>query len=165
MKLEQLMSIDLRTCSPSDTLDCAARIMWERDCGFVPIVASDRAVGVITDRDICIAAYTQGKLLTEITISNIAMKPVVSVRREDSLQMAEDLMRRHQLRRLLVTDEGGRLVGVLSLNDLARATSRHPGDPSDSEISKTLSAISQPRQSSASATYEAASLGLESSAP
>ena len=164
MKLEQLMSIDLRTCSPSDTLDCAARIMWERDCGFVPIVASDRAVGVITDRDICIAAYTQGKLLTEISISNIAMKPVVSVRRDDSLQMAEDLMRRHQVRRLLVADEGGRLVGVLSLNDLARATGRHPSVPSESEISKTLSAISQPRQTSASATYEA-SLDLESSAP
>ena len=74
-------------------------------------------------------------------------------------------MRRHQLRRLLVTDEGGRLVGVLSLNDLARATSRHPGDSSESEISKTLSAISQPRQTSAAATYDAVSLGLESSAP
>lgn len=164
MKLEQLMSNDLRTCSPSDTLDCAARIMWERDCGFVPIVASDRAVGVITDRDICIAAYTQGKLLTEISISNIAMKPVVSVRRDDSLQMAEDLMRRHQVRRLLVADEGGRLVGVLSLNDLARASGRHPSNASESEISKTLSAISQPRQTSASAAYEV-SLDLENSAP
>ncbi len=164
MKVEQLMSLDLKTCSPSDTLDCAARIMWERDCGFVPIVATDRAVGVITDRDICIAAYTQGKLLTEISIANIAMKRVVSVRRDDSLQTAEDLMRTHQVRRLLVTDEGGRLVGVLSLNDLARATTRSTSDRFESELSRTLSAISQPRQASPSAMYET-SLDLESSAP
>ena len=60
MNVEQLMTTDLRTCSPEDTLDCAARIMWEKDCGVVPIVdGADRVVGMITDRDICIASYTQ----------------------------------------------------------------------------------------------------------
>jgi CBS domain-containing protein len=151
MTLEQLMTRDLSACSPNDTLDCAARIMWERDCGVVPIVVSGRAVGVITDRDICMAAYTQGKRLSDIPVSTVAMKSVVSARRQDSPETAEQLMRKYQVRRLLVTDEDGRLLGLVSLGDLARVSSRRPGDPAGKDIGKTLGAISEPRQASASA--------------
>jgi CBS domain-containing protein len=151
MKIEQLMSRDLRTCSPNDTLDCAARMMWEKDCGVVPIVDSaERVVGVITDRDICMAAYTQGRLLTEILVSSIAMKPVVAVRPQDSAKTAEDLMRKHQVRRVLVTEDSGHLVGVLSINDLVRGAGRHPRDLSSDDIAKTLAAISQPHRTAES---------------
>jgi CBS domain-containing protein len=151
MNVEQLMSHTVTTCSSSDTLDCAARIMWERDCGIVPIVDAEKVVGVITDRDICIAAYTQGKLLEHISISDIASKPVVSVRPQDSADEAEGLMRKHQIRRVVVTDEGGGLVGLLSLNDIARRAERKPSDLSSDDVAKTLAAISQPRTAAATA--------------
>jgi CBS domain-containing protein len=146
MNVEQLMTGDTRSCTPDHTLDCAARKMWERDCGVVPIVdASGRVVGMITDRDICMAAYTQNKLLSQIQVKSIAMKPVVTVSPHDSAQSAETLMQRHQVRRLAVVDERGRLVGVVSLNDLARGASRQPGEIPSNEIVRTLAAIGQPR--------------------
>lgn len=146
MNVEQLMSRDLKTCSKNETLDCAARIMWESDCGVVPIVdAENFAVGMVTDRDICIAVYTQNKLLNQIPIAAIGMKPVVTVRAQDPAQTAESLMQEHQVRRLAVVDEGGRLVGLLSLNDLARGVRRHPRDLPTDDIAQTLAAISQPR--------------------
>jgi CBS domain-containing protein len=132
-------------------LDCAARIMWEKDCGVVPIVdAGAQAVGMITDRDICIAAYTQNTLLGQIPISSIGLKPVVAVRPHDSAQSAESLMQKHQVRRLAVVDDAGRLVGMLSLNDLARGSGHHPRDLPSDEIARTLAAISQPRAAAAS---------------
>lgn len=101
---------------------------------------------MITDRDICIAAYTQNQLLHQIPVSTIAMKPVVSVRMDDPAQVAERLMEEHQVRRVAVVDGEGRLVGVLSLNDLARAAGRYPRDLSNDEIVKTLMAISTPQK-------------------
>ena len=146
MNVNQLMTTNLRTCSPQDTLDCAARIMWENDCGVVPIVESgDRVVGMITDRDICIAAYTQNRLLNQIPVSSIAMKPVVTVRPEDTAQTAESSMQRHLIRRLAVVDGNGRLVGMLSLNDLVRNSGRSNRDLPPDEVVRTLAAICQPR--------------------
>jgi CBS domain-containing protein len=150
MNVEQLMTKDLSMCSPNDALDCAARVMWEKDCGVVPIVDGERIVGMITDRDICIAAYTQNRLLGQILISSVAMKPVVSVRPEDSIQQAEDEMQRHQVRRVAVVDNRGRLVGMLSLNDLARSATKNPRDVPTDEIARTLAAICQPRAQKAS---------------
>jgi CBS domain-containing protein len=144
MNVDQIMAKDLRTCSPDDMLDCAARIMWEKDCGVVPIVDGDRVVGMITDRDICMATYTQNRVLGEIPISSVAMKPVVTVRPEDSTRTAETLMQRHQIRRLAVIDGRGRLVGMLSLNDLARGAGRYPHEVPMDEVARTLTAISQP---------------------
>lgn len=152
MNVEQLMSKDLRTCSQNETLDCAARVMWERDCGVVPIVDSAKhVVGMITDRDICIAVYTQNKLLAQIPISTIGMKPVVCVHPQDSAQTAEALMQEHQIRRLAVTDNKGRIVGMLSINDLARGAARHPRDLPTEEITMTLAAIGRPRPVQATA--------------
>ena len=66
MKVEQLMTKSVATCGPDKSADDAARIMWERDCGFVPITESTsnpRVIGVVTDRDLCMAAYTRGRPL------------------------------------------------------------------------------------------------------
>ena len=147
MKLEQLMSLDLRTCSPSDTLDCAARIMWERDCGFVPIVASDRAVGVITDRDICMAAYTQGQPLGSMLVSSASSHGIMTARESDSIDAAEAMMQKHQLRRIPVVDANGKPIGIVSMNDLARHAQRggrRPDGLSAESIVRTLAAVCQP---------------------
>ena len=143
MNVEQLMSRNVKTCTPNDTLELAARIMWENDCGIVPVVdEAGRVVAMLTDRDVCMAGYTQGLQYWQIPVAVAASKLVFSVRPTDSLQQAEELMRTQQVRSLAVTNERGQLVGVLSLGDLAR---RHPDDVSSDELARTLRGVSLTR--------------------
>jgi CBS domain-containing protein len=133
MNVEELMTRDVRTCAASDSLNDAARIMWEADCGCVPVVDADgTVVAMITDRDICMAAYTQGRRLMYMTVDSAASKNVVTIGKDESLRRAEELMRTAQVRRLPVIDSEGRIVGLLSLADLARrlpALSDHAQGP------------------------------------
>lgn len=147
MRIERVMNQPAVTCSTSDSLNTAAQLMWEHDCGMLPVVdASMRVAGVITDRDICMAAYTQGKALHEIPVSEAMAKQVFSCRPEDSVDAAEDLMGQKQIRRVPVVDGDGRPVGVLSLNDLARDVSRaREKDGVGRKLVQTLAAICQPR--------------------
>jgi len=143
MNVEQLMSKNVKTCTPNDTLELAARLMWENDCGIVPVVDdAGRVVAMLTDRDVCMAGYTQGLQYWQIPVAVAASKLVFSVRPTDSLQQAEELMRTQQVRRLAVTNERGMLVGVLSLGDLAR---RHPDDVTSEELARTLRGVSLSR--------------------
>ncbi len=101
----------------------AAQIMWENDCGVVPVVDGDgRVAAMITDRDICMAAYMQGKPLTEMPVTVAASRDVVSVRDRDDLSSAEHLMQQHQIRRVPVVDANGLLCGMLSMADIARSS-------------------------------------------
>lgn len=121
MQVKELMTREVRTCLPTDSINHAAQIMWESDCGCVPVVEGDgRVVGIITDRDICMAAYTQGRPLAQMTVSSAATRNVVTAREDDSLHRAEKLMHDAQVRRLPVLDSEDRLVGVLSVTDFAR---------------------------------------------
>lgn len=144
MEIAEIMNVNVETCSPEDTLNCAARIMWERDCGVVPIVDQNmRVVGVVTDRDACMAAYTKGARLEEISIYSVMSIEVVTASPMDSVAHAESLMRRHQIRRLPITEDG-QLVGMLSLGDIARHT-RHSSasdELSTDRVAQTLCEIS-----------------------
>lgn len=146
MEVAELMNVNVQACGPDDKLNHATRIMWEGDCGAVPIVDANMAVvGIITDRDALMAAYTKGQRLDEIPIHNAMTLEVVTVSPRDALSHAEGLMQRHQIRRLPVTTDG-QLVGMLSLGDIARYT-RHSG-PSDElsteRVAQTLAEISAP---------------------
>jgi len=148
MKIESVMSKSLGTCSPAQSLNDAAQIMWERDCGIVPIVGGNgdrRLMGVITDRDIAIAAYTKGRRLSEMGISDVMSKDVVSCRSSDSVDDAERAMRQAQVHRLPVVDESGAVVGVLSLADIACATHRGSEKVSPRDLGETVAAIRRPR--------------------
>lgn len=143
-----VMTRDVATCAPDATLADAARIMWDHDCGFVPVVElpSRTVRGVVTDRDACMASLTQAKALCDLPV-RVAMRPrVVTVAEGASLDEAHALMREHQIRRLPVVDAKGGLVGVLSLNDVA--THLHdatPGfDPVD--VATTLSELCRHRE-------------------
>lgn len=141
MKVEQMMSTNVKTCSPNDTLEIAAGIMWDHDCGIVPVVDPEgKAIGVVTDRDICMAGYTQGMQYWQIPVSIAASKKIFTIKPSDSLHKAEAVMRLHQVRRLIVVDDVGKVAGVLSINDLARKA-KHAADLSD--VAQTLSAICQ----------------------
>jgi len=142
--VRQLMTGSPRTCGPADTLHDAARIMWDSDCGCVPVVDADgRVVAMITDRDICMAAYTQGKPLGEIPVSSAASRSLVAAREGDTLQTALDAMRHARVRRLPVIDAGGRPVGVLSWSDLVRHVHLGPrGSGGEAErLTSTFAAI------------------------
>ena len=147
MKVQEMMSTRVETCRAGDTLERAARLMWETDCGVIPVVDDEsRVVGMVTDRDVCMAAYTQGKPLWQIPVSTACSSKVYACKLNDSLQTAENLMRVAQVRRLPVVDEDGQLWGLVSLGDLAQHVHRGGGNPdglSYASIALTLAAISQ----------------------
>jgi CBS domain-containing protein len=153
MRVEQLMTREVFTCGPDEGLDRAARIMWEHDCGFVPVVedaTSRRVVGVVTDRDVCLASFSRGQLLAEIRLGDVMTTWVRSCRPTDDLAVAEQTMREAQVHRLPVVDAHERLLGVISLGDIAREVAREVGsrqhDVSSSEVGETLSRIAQARE-------------------
>jgi CBS domain-containing protein len=127
--------------------------MWERDCGFVPVVESAenrRVIGVVTDRDACMAAYTRGKPLPEIRVRDVMSTRIRACRASDELSVAEETMREAQVHRLPVVDDGDQLLGVISLTDIAREAARQTRSKrrelSPAEIGKTLAGIRQPRE-------------------
>jgi CBS domain-containing protein len=143
MNVEQVMTRGVRACGPGDPLSHAAQIMWEADCGCVPIVDADgRPVAMLTDRDICMAAYTRGLSLGDMSASSAASHRLISVRADAALATAEQLMREYRIRRLPVVDADGKLVGILSMNDLARRARRH--EVSAEGVVKTLAAVCEP---------------------
>ncbi len=148
MNVSDLMSTAVKSCGMGDSLERAAQIMWESDCGIVPVVDDDgRVVGMITDRDICMAAYTRGQALWQIPVPDAMARQVHGVSEDDPLEVAEGLMRRVRVRRVPVLDGGGRLKGILSMNDLARQahrSGRKSNGLSGDSIAQTLAAICEP---------------------
>ncbi len=118
-----IMTRDPAWASPDDSLNTAARRMWDLDCGALPVVRGEALVGMLTDRDICMAAYTKGTALDAIRVEEIMAKHVVAGSAEDSLTRAVAIMAEAQVRRLPVVGEGRRLLGIVSLSDIARAAS------------------------------------------
>src|SRR5690606_2993762 len=121
MRIEDLMTQKIATCPTDSPLNEVARQMWDHDCGFVPLTASggQRLRGVVTDRDICMAAYTMNRPLTDIRAESIMRGQPESCRPEDDVSVAHRIMRSSQVRRLPVVDKQGDVVGIVSLNDLA----------------------------------------------
>src|SRR5690606_29437634 len=108
MRVQELMTKEVQTCQPHHTLAEPARLMWECDCGVVPVVDdARRVVGMVTDRDICMATYTQGKPPSAIPVQSVMAKNVVSCRVDEDLASAEQKMQKAQVRRLPVVDQDG----------------------------------------------------------
>ncbi len=125
MKVEQIMNRDVKTCAPHDSLNKAAQIMWDEPCGVVPVVDDQlKPIGFLTDRDISMAAYTQGRPLVEMRAETAMARKLVCCRADDELESAAQLMRQNRSRRLPVVDGGGILVGLLTLDDLACEAAR-----------------------------------------
>ncbi len=145
-----------RACRPTDTLNEPARLMWELDCGAVPVVdEAGHLVGILTDRDICMAAYTRGKPLAALSVESTMSRHVVAVSPRDTLESVAVLMRQNQVRRIPVV-ERGRLVGIVTLADLARYCDRAPEAKHQERdvLVHTLAAISQPEPAARSLAAE-----------
>lgn len=127
MQVKELMTRDVEACRAEETLHRAAQIMWDRDCGIVPVVDGERrVVGVLTDRDICMATYTKDARPSAIRVGDVMSRDVQSCGPDDSLADAEAAMKLRHVRRVPVIDGQAKLVGLLSLNDLAREAARAP---------------------------------------
>jgi CBS domain-containing protein len=143
MNVEQCMTKSPRVCFEGDSLESAARIMWDNDCGSVPIVdGSSRLVGIITDRDLCMASYTQGAPLHAIRLSSAMAKKVFSCGPKDTVESVARTMSTHRIRRVPVVDAQRRVIGIVSLGDLARGATK---STARSSVGATLASISAPR--------------------
>jgi CBS domain-containing protein len=153
MQVSEIMTRKVVSCSETDTLADAARLMAEVDCGLIPVIAtkSRQPVGVVTDRDICMAAYRIGKPLGEIRVRDAMSAPVRTCSADASPSEAEYVMRDAAVRRLPVVDDRGVLVGIVSLADLALEADheRRLAKPvlHRIEIGETLAAICAPKSS------------------
>jgi CBS domain-containing protein len=149
MKVEQLMSGPVVSCPPDASLADAATLMWNHDIGCVAVVDPEqRPIGMITDRDICMAALHGSRPLNSIRVSAAMSRDIASVRSGDSIQAAQEQMSKRQVRRLPVLDGGNKLVGMISVNDLTRASTgptRAPEGIEPREIAQALAAIGKPR--------------------
>ena len=146
--VHDVMRVRVHTCSIDDTLHRAAQIMWEKDCGCLPVIDASRHVhAVITDRDICMAALTQGVPLAGTRVASAMSRSVTVCSPDDSLGAVEELMRDQQIRRVPVVDAAGMLIGMISLGDIARylrpRSAQAPA--SATQFVETLAAISEPR--------------------
>lgn len=121
MKVEDVMTKEVKTCAPETDLSEAANSMWMRDCGVLPVVdGKGRVVGMITDRDVCIATGCHRRDPATILVRDVTTGNVHSCSPETDLREALRMMQRKQVRRLPVIDSAGKLCGVLSLDDVAR---------------------------------------------
>jgi CBS domain-containing protein len=149
MKVQDVMTRSPTTCFIQDPLHIAAQKLWERDCGCLPVVDPEqRPLAMITDRDICMAAFTTGKPLHELQVGQAMSKDVIACRDGDDLAAAGVRMARHGVRRVPVVDSKGVLCGVLSLNDLAVNAAKDSGRASGlaSEALRVLCAVSAHRE-------------------
>ena len=109
-----------RAVDPKTPLDEVAKVMESDDVGAVPLVEDDRLVGIVTDRDIVVRAIAKGKDPSGMPASEVSSRELITVHPDDSLSDALELMARHQVRRVAVTAEDNRLIGVVSQADVAR---------------------------------------------
>ncbi len=119
MKIQDLMIRDVETCLGTTDLAAVSMTMWRQDCGIVPVIDNTRRVlGVITDRDICMALATQHRRAEEITAQEAMSGRLFSVRPDEDVHVALEAMRTQRVRRLPVVDAEQRLRGLVSLNDV-----------------------------------------------
>ncbi|MFZ5894862.1 MAG: CBS domain-containing protein [Myxococcota bacterium] len=150
MLVRDLMTTNVASLQSNETLSEAARLMWNCDCGAVPVTDSvDRVIGMITDRDICMATWSKDQPPSAIRVRDAMSGELFHCGPSDSVSSAENLMRSQQIRRVPVLDGDQKLVGILSLADIVkesqRPSSRRSSELSSSEIAATLANICQPR--------------------
>jgi CBS domain-containing protein len=148
MRAQDLMTSPAITCHGNNSLMDAAHKMWDRDIGALPVVNDEgKLTAIITDRDICMAAYTQGRALDELLVNSAMAMDVAVASPEASLREIEQLMARRQVRRIPIVDAAGKPLGIVSLNDIALACAQ-PGTAMKDEasmVSQTLGAICRHR--------------------
>jgi CBS domain-containing protein len=134
-QIRELMTVKPRTVKAGDSVVEAAKLMKGEDAGVAPIVDGDRLVGIVTDRDIAIRVVAEGRDPQSTKVEEVASQNVVTVDPRQDLDEALRLMATHQLRRLPVVEEDGKLVGIVAQADVAR----HAGAKQTGEVVEQIS--------------------------
>ena len=156
MKVRELMTSPVHTCRTDESLAKAAERLWQHDCGVLPVVDRDgKVTAMLTDRDVCMGAWTRGARLDQVRVADTMSKTLVSCRADDELATAADTMATHQLHRLPVVDNDGKPIGIVSLNDLAVAAERD--SQAGRQALRVLTAVCRRRETTAATTQRAIS--------
>ena len=150
MNVQDIMTSDVQCCGPDTNLTTAAKIMWDTDCGVLPVLnVEGQVLGMITDRDICMACATKNRAPSEITVRETVSEKTYRCKMSDDVHTVMDIMKRERVRRLPVVDEKGVLQGLISMNDfilLAGETKAEKAPAiSREDVARTLKAISAHR--------------------
>ena len=150
MNVKSVMVRTPAVCSPETNLGVVAEILWNRNCGILPMIDVERRVkGVVTDRDVAIAMGTRNRLPGEITAKDVASGVVYACKAEDAITTALDMMAEKKVRRLVVVNDDGKLEGILSMDDIVlHAAARTGGKFADlpfETVVQTLRAIYAPQ--------------------
>lgn len=124
MNVNEVMTSPVRTCSPSTSLDEIARTMWEQNCGSIPVVTeSNKPVGIVTDRDIAMAAMLNHQPLWNIPAATVIDgQSVCCCSQQEPVEQGISKMEQSSVRRILVTDDSGALCGIMSMGDAVAFT-------------------------------------------
>ncbi|MDQ3819356.1 MAG: CBS domain-containing protein [Acidobacteriota bacterium] len=147
MRVKEIMTNEAVTCTPEASLANVAQFMWEQDCGALPVVEDGKGVvGMITDRDICMAAAMSFRPAFEIPVREVITGEVYSCSPETEVTDALKLMREKRVRRLPVVDAEGMLQGILSMNDVVLEAKEAKGKkettaPTFTEVIETYKAL------------------------
>ena len=136
MKVRDIMTPDVKIASPKDTLQHAAQMMEAIDCGLLPVGEDDRLVGMLSDRDITLRAVARGKAPDRCTVGEVMSHDIKFIYEDETLEDASRTMSELKIRRLPVLNRKKRLVGILSLGDLALNAKDNAG--------KALKDVSEP---------------------
>lgn len=150
MKVQDIMTSDVQCCGPDTNLAAAAKMMWDSDCGALPVLnIQGQVMSVITDRDICMAAATKNKLASDITVWETVYGKAHACHLSDDVHTALDIMKREKVRRLPVVDEDGILQGIVAMNDLVLLAGEAKGGKAPAlsyeDVVRTMKAISAHR--------------------
>ena len=128
MKVQDVMTSEVKTCRPEQSLAAAATLMWEYDCGALPVVnEANQVLGMITDRDIAIAVGTRGRCAAEIPIREVISGQIITASLDEDVHTALRKMRHEKVRRIPITNGKGMLQGILSINDIVLRAEEEKG--------------------------------------
>lgn len=139
-----IMTTNVECCGPRENLDAVARQMWDRDVGVIVVVdENQRPLSVVTDRDLAMAAYTQGQPLACISVGSCMARELETCKATEPLAQALLVMQTRRVRRVPVVDEEGKLAGVVGLTDVVRALAKKKPSSgvTSAQVVSTLSSI------------------------
>lgn len=150
MKVKDVMMGTPASCDMNANLGTAVEILWNRNCGILPVTDNDaKVIGVVTDRDICIALGTRSRLAGELAVADVTSGKLFSCKPDDDIRAALVTMGKEKVRRLPVVDDAGKIRGILSMDDVvlhAQAEGHgHAPELSYENVALTLKKLYQPQ--------------------
>ncbi|MGE0130575.1 MAG: CBS domain-containing protein [Blastocatellales bacterium] len=146
MKIQNIMTTNVAACSPDTNLAAVAGQLWENDCGWLPVADGEgKVIGVVTDRDICMAVATKNRPASEIPVHEVMTSAIHACNPNDDVKSAIKTMRGEKVLRLPVVNDEGRLQGVISMNDIMIQTEAGKSGLSCEEVLSARNVISEHR--------------------